>query len=223
MVKMLNEIPIKYFDCVDKILENNNERIGKKNVPASLYMSLTDHIYFLIERISQNKYFPNQFGWEIQRYYPNEYVMALNSIKTIEKYFNINIPEEEAGNLALHFMSFNSTFNTIEEKTRELQIVQDIVSIVNYELKNKLNTFTLSYDRFLVHLKFFAQRIFSKEEKEENNFLYDYVQDLMMDSFNIAKIIEKYLNENYSVEISKSQLAYLTVHIQRLKEEERID
>ncbi|MBC9720576.1 PRD domain-containing protein [Enterococcus faecium] len=218
LIKMLNEIPIAYFNCTEEILKQNQE-FFENNFTNSTVLALTDHIYFLIKRIRNEQYLPNQFGWEIQRYYPKEYKIALSSLEIINQHFEVNIPEEEASNLVLHFMSIQQEGHSISERTVELRIIQDITNIVKYELKNEYNENGLSYERFLIHLKFFVRRIFSKEKHDEHNFLYEYVQDNMEEAFKISKSINIYLNTNYEVTVSQSQLAYLTVHIQRLQDE----
>lgn len=218
LMNMVGDIPGEYFLCADKILSVVQDQLTEK-IPTSLYISLTDHIFFLKKRIEENHYFPNQFGWEIQRYYPDEYNVALSSIKIIEEYFNILIPDEEACNLAMHFMTIKGTYTSIEEKTQEIKIIQDVLNIVKYESKNKISQHSLDYERFIVHLKFFVKRIMIEDTKEEVNFLYDYVKSIMVDSFNISEKIGLYINKSYGKSVSKSQLAYLTVHIQRLREE----
>lgn len=218
LIQMLNEIPIAYFNCTEEILRQNQGFFENKTTNSTI-LSLTDHIYFLIKRIHNEQYLPNQFGWEIQRYYPKEYKIALHSLEIIEKHFQVKIPEEEASNLVLHFMSIQLEGHSIAERTTELRIIQDITNIVKYELKNGYNENGLSYERFLVHLKFFVRRIFSKEKQDEQNFLYDYVRDNMENSFKISQSINNYLNSNYEVTVSQSQIAYLTVHLQRLKDE----
>lgn len=182
LIQMLNEIPIAYFNCTEEILRQNQGFFENKTTNSTI-LSLTDHIYFLIKRIHNEQYLPNQFGWEIQRYYPKEYKIALHSLEIIEKHFQVKIPEEEASNLVLHFMSIQLEGHSIAERTTELRIIQDITNIVKYELKNGYNENGLSYERFLVHLKFFVRRIFSKEKQDEQNFLYDYVRDNMENSF----------------------------------------
>lgn len=218
LIQMLNEIPISYFNCTELIMQQNQD-FFRNEFTNAMILALTDHIYFLIKRIRSEQYLPNQFGWEIQRYYPTEYRVALRSLKIIEQQFQVEIPEEEASNLVLHFMSIQQEGHSIAERTTGLRIIQDITSIAKYELKNCYDEHGLSYERFLVHLKFFVRRIFSQEKQDEQNFLYDYVRENMESSFHISKSIETYLKTNYDIAVSQSQLAYLTVHLQRLKDE----
>ena len=76
---------------------------------------------------------------------------------------------------------------------------------------------TTYIDRFILHLKFFSQRLLLHENvMEEANFLYDQVEQNMSEAFLCAKKISTYIKKSYEYEISKSEIVYLTIHIQRL-------
>ena len=51
---------------------------------------------------------------------------------------------------------------------------------------------------------------------EEAAFLFDQVEQTMSDAFLCAKKISTYIKKSYEYEISKSEIVYLTIHIQRL-------
>ncbi|EIA25570.1 Transcriptional antiterminator, partial [Candidatus Arthromitus sp. SFB-3] len=43
--------------------------------------------------------------WEVKRFYPNEYVVGEKIRKFLNKQLNINLPEEESGNIAFHIVN----------------------------------------------------------------------------------------------------------------------
>lgn len=64
---LLSDIPIEYVDCSDEIIRYAQTILGSK-LHDSIYISLTDHIHFAIERYRQGIEIRNAILWEIKSY-----------------------------------------------------------------------------------------------------------------------------------------------------------
>ncbi|MDZ5610796.1 CAT RNA binding domain-containing protein, partial [Bacillus pseudomycoides] len=65
---LLYEIPIEYMEVSEEIITYAKEKLGKK-LNESIYVSLTDHIHFAIERNKKGIDIKNALLWEIKRLY----------------------------------------------------------------------------------------------------------------------------------------------------------
>lgn len=215
----LEHIPIEYFYLSDKIKKMAEVKLGKP-LGQNIYVTLCDHIYYAVERIQQGLVFQNQLMWEIKRFYQEEYRIALDAIKIINEDLNVNLPEDEASFIALHIINAEINGEQIQSTIEMTKLIKSICNIVQYEFNMEFDEDTLTYTRFILHLKFFSQRLMLREQPiNEADFLYEQVQCNMKDAFVCAGKIAIYIKKSYQYEITKSELVYLTVHIQRLLKE----
>ena len=155
--ELLSEIPIEIHTTSDIIINYAKKQLGGK-LQDSIYISLTDHIYFAIERHKQGFDIPNNFIWEIKKFYPNEYQIGLHALSVIKQRLGVELPEDEAGFITFHIVNaqLNDTMPNIVNMTK---IMREILNIVKYHFKFEYDENSLSYQRFVTHLKFFAHRI----------------------------------------------------------------
>ena len=161
--QLLKDIPIEYFNVSEEIIEYAKTK-AERSLNDFLYITLMDHIYMAIVRTKDGVNIKNMMLWDIKKFYKDEYSIGLKALDIIEKYFNIKLPEDEAGFIALHIVNAqtNSDFNCIDEIEDITKLIQKIVMIVEKHFDIKFNEDSVYYNRFLTHLKFFALRLFQK-------------------------------------------------------------
>ena len=142
-----------------------------------LYISLTDHIHYAVERFKKGMTIKNGLLWEIKNLYKEEFQIGLEALKRSSRLFGVRLPEDEAAFIALHIVNaeLNEDIGNIMAMT---EIVQEVLKIVQYHYRVDFDQESLNYYRFITHLKFFAQRLVNKE------FYHDGEQD---DLFQIVK------------------------------------
>ena len=95
--------------------------------------------------------------------------MGLYALRLIKERLDVELPEDEAGYIALHFV--NAEYGTnIKDAFRFPNQLKDILQITSDELGIVLDERTLHYERFVTHLKFLLQRVYRREllPNEEN-------------------------------------------------------
>lgn len=76
------------------------------------------------------------------------------------------------------------------------KLIKDICNIVQYEFNMEFDEESLTYTRFILHLKFFSQRLLLHEKAmEEADFLYTQVKQNMSESFLCAQKISTYIKK----------------------------
>lgn len=151
---LLYEVPMEYMKISEGIISYAKKTLGK-SLNDSIYVSLTDHINFAIERSKKSMMISNALLWEIKRFYKDEYEIGLKAIEKIEEKLGISLPEDEAGFIAMHLVNaeLNEEMPNVVNMTK---LIQDIHNIVKYHFRIELDEESLNYFRFLTHLKFFA-------------------------------------------------------------------
>ncbi|WP_239257112.1 BglG family transcription antiterminator LicT [Listeria ilorinensis] len=212
---LLNEIPLSILELTDDIVHLVKERLAK-NISDVIYISLSDHLYFTQKRLKEQMVIQNPLSWEVKRFYQEEYKLARIAAEMVEKAFQLELPEAEVANIALHFVNaeVNSDMNDV---THIMQLIQDIESIIKYHFNVEFDEESTSYYRFMTHLKFFCQRVIMAEKVEETDeFLYQAFKKSHPDIFVCSDKISAFLEKNYQFTMSHSEKFYLGLHIERL-------
>lgn len=217
---LLYDIPIEYMQVCEAIIDHARTTLNK-NLNDSIYVTLTDHITFAIERHQKEMDIKNALLWEIKRLYKNEFMCGVEAINIIQDKLNIHLPEDEAGFIAMHFV--NAELN--EEMPNVIQItklIQDILNIVKYHFQIDLDEESLNFFRFVTHLKFFGQRLFNETQMEnQNEFLYEVVKEKNTVAFQCAEKINDYVQREYNRSLIEDEMLYLTLHIDRVIKRKR--
>lgn len=72
--ELLSQIPLEVMTTCDRIIDLARGRLGK--LQESLYITLTDHCHFAIERQKKGIALRNVLLWEIKRLYPKEFALG---------------------------------------------------------------------------------------------------------------------------------------------------
>ena len=98
----------------------------------------------------------NALLWEIKRFYNHEYLIGREALSMIEKRLGVVLPEDEAGFIALHLVNASMELDSMAQTAEMTKIIQHIIGIVKYHFHMELNGYSLHYERFITHLKFFV-------------------------------------------------------------------
>ncbi|WP_340639993.1 BglG family transcription antiterminator LicT [Bacillus atrophaeus] len=212
---LLYEIPLECMEVSEEIISYAKMRLGKK-INDSIYVSLTDHINFAIERHKKGLDIKNALLWETKRLYKEEFSIGKEALLMVEKKTGISLPEDEAGFIALHIVNaeLNEEMPNIISITK---VMQEILSIVKYHFNIEFDEESLYYYRFVTHLKFFAQRLFNGTYMESSDdFLFETVKEKYHRAYKCTEKIKQYIQKEYDHELTSEELLYLTIHIERV-------
>ena len=151
--KLVEEIPYEYVSYTDEIVREATETLGME-LNKNIYITLTDHLHFAIERYRRNITFQNALLWEIKRFYSREYEVGLKAVELLKEREGVALSVDEAAFIALHIVNAEMDINL----SRTLSVpgmIKDLLNIVRYTFHVDLDEEGLSYERFVTHLKFF--------------------------------------------------------------------
>lgn len=222
-VSLLESIPPKILEITRQVVVEA-EKSFDYLLNTSIYFMLSDHLNFAIERQKNNITITNRVFWEIKNYYPDEFVVGKYALKLIKDELGVVLPEEEAANIAFHLINAQTGENTKGDALNYAKLISSVTSIVRYSIGENIDTSSLHYQRFITHLKFFAERFFSNSLLyEKNDLLFEQMAILYPKAVEIAFMIKDHLELVYEKDIPKEEVTYLAIHINRLINSQEID
>lgn len=213
--ELLANMPLERVRISDEIISHAKDHL-KLKLNQSIYVTLTDHINFAIERVSQGIEPQNALLWEIKRFYPQEFQLGIYASELIHDRLGILLPEDEAGFIALHFV--NAEYGTdIRDAVKFPDQMQAIVDIVEHDLGIMLDESSLHYERFVTHIKFLIQRIYRKELlSSEDRELSLMMQRKYPREYECSVKVAEYIMQATGSRLSEEEIMYLSVHIRRV-------
>lgn len=213
--ELLANMPLERVRISDEIISHAKDHL-KLKLNQSIYVTLTDHINFAIERVSQGIEPQNALLWEIKRFYPQEFQLGIYALELIHDRLGILLPEDEAGFIALHFV--NAEYGTdIRDAVKFPDQMQAIVDIVERDLGILLDESSLHYERFMTHIKFLIQRIYRKELlSSEDRELSLLMQRKYPREYQCSVKVAEYIMQATGSRLSEEEIMYLSVHIHRV-------
>lgn len=217
----LTSIPEIYIDFVQKFVDRIKKEY-KIDFNNSIYLSLSDHIFGTVKRFKNGISLKNVLLLDIKQLYKKEYEIGSKMLHELNQNFNINLAEDEAGFIALHFVNAQEG-NQNNDNYKIALIVNQIQEIVkNYYSELTFDETSLYYQRFLTHLKYFAQRYLHKElQYNEDERLFNIIKEQYREAYGCVKVIYIMMEEKYQYALSKEEMMYLSIHIQTNVEKSR--
>lgn len=216
---LFQELDLEYFSFTECLINMAKVKLGKK-LNNSIYITLTDHIATLEERAKVNAYIKNTMLWDIQRLYKDEFIVARKMVEVINEKFHSSFDDHEAANITMHLV--NAQMNTDFSKTMDItKFMTDLLNIIKYHFKIEYEEDSLTYYRFITHLRFFAQRVHSGStfNSQDDIGLLDVVKVKYAKYYEGTLVIQKFIERNYNYVLEDEEMLYLTIHIAKVVRE----
>ncbi|EOI00759.1 hypothetical protein UAW_00026 [Enterococcus haemoperoxidus ATCC BAA-382] len=217
LTQLLANVRLEHLQVANEIIGFAKVSLGKK-LNENIYLTLTDHIDYAIERHNSGLPVRNALLWEIKRFYNHEYLIGKEALNMISNRLGIALPEDEAGFIALHIVNAELDLSQVSQVSEMTKVIQKIINIVKYHYKTDLDEYTLNYERFITHLKFFAQRLFSGielDKDKDEGFLF-MLKEKYQDEYLCALKIRDYISKEFGRDLQEDEMIYLTIHIRRI-------
>lgn len=187
----------------------------QEELDEKIHISLTDHMIFALKRLEDSEEIQNPFLVETETLYKREFDIAKKAALMIEKATGIEIPDGEVGFIALHIHSARNKgglSNTIKYNFVSNSVVEFLEDEMNIEIDRQ----SLDYARFLTHIRFAIERILS--DNPIRNDLISAIKKQYKDSYKVARKAAKIIENQLCIEVIEDEIAYLAIHIERLKQ-----
>lgn len=215
--ELCEQIPIEHLKLTQDLIEYIKGQISAP-LNESLLITLADHISFAIKRKEEGVEFTNPLQGAIMSYYPTEYHLGQHCLRVIQEETQVDLNPTEAAFIALHIV--NSELNTSMSVMYDItKLIEGTLEVVEYFYQKTFDRESLDFNRFVVHLRYFAQRLFQAAPQQTDEYDADF-QEMIIRSckqhYKCAKHIGEYIRNAYQKEISDAELIYLTIHLKRI-------
>lgn len=212
--ELLTNLPIEYIRLSNEIITYADKVLNHKLNP-NIYITLTDHINFAIERYHSGMMFENPLLWDVQRIYRREYLIGEYAVALIEHQINLQLPVDEAASIALHIV--NAEYNSRMSETVSItRLIPQLVHIVENTFSVLLEEHSLEYGRFITELKNLVQRMINQEKADNIDQKFkDMVKELYPEEYACSEKIIEHLKGYYPEGNVKEEQAILTIQIRR--------
>ncbi len=220
---LVDEIPLRYFEMTKDIVQLA-ENYLPYTLNSTIYLTLSDHLHFAVERQQKGLSVTNRLYWEIKNYYAAEFEVAEKAMALLAENYQIVLPAEEASNIAFHLINAQSGNEENQDGLRKAKLISTIVNLVRYAIQQDVNTNSIHYSRFITHVRFFADRFFLDElTHETDEGLYRQMWALYPNAMDIATKVKAFLDQEFETKIPENEIVFLGVHINRLMNHSAID
>lgn len=227
LTSLLSTIPLDFLTVSYSLIDEAQEKYDY-SVEPYIYTTLTTHLYESAKRLTNGKLIETYLP-DLEKGYPLPYEIAGYVLDGFATRLNINFPKQEQKSVALHFLNARTDIHTQNQVQRKaVNKNKQILAIVENELNNhqiyRNRDNANDYERLLVHLKYFINRINQKpvpkvlSETIIKEIIKDYPQ-----TFAIVQKINEQIKQKMGLEFTNDEQVYLTIHIQRLIREEEKD
>ena len=214
--ELLENLPMEHVQISAEIIGYAKEVLNRPINP-NVYITLTDHINFALERYKQKMMFSNPLIREVRSFYHAEYLIGEYAIAMIERDLGVKLPVDEAASIALHIV--NAEYDAPMGDTIKItDLIQQVSEVVREYFNIELDEQSLSYERFITHLRFLAQRVFTGEHMNLDNLEFqDVIDRLYPEEYACSQKIQALIKLQYRHQVTEEEVAYLALHIKRIR------
>ncbi len=214
--ELLGSIDSSYLEAASLIVDYATALLGEP-LDEHIYLALTDHIHFAVVRQKEGLILNNRMYWEIKSFYPREFRIGEYGLKVIKSVCGIELDAKEAANIAFHIINSEKNAKDSYDTGQATKMMEQILQIVTYSLKETPDEHSLTYSRFLTHVQFFIQRFFNNAMlTDEDLGMFEKLSKAYPDSMAIAEKVRQFLEQQYHQLIPDEETTYLAIHIHRL-------
>lgn len=217
--ELVEEIPLEHLALTEELVSLIRQQLDQP-LNESLLITMADHISFAIRRQQQGIAFENPLCGAVMSYYPAEYRLGRECLRQIRERLGVELPESEASFLALHIV--NAELNTNMSEMYDItRFIEGAIRVVEYFYQKTFDRESLDFSRFVVHLRYFAQRLFQDkmlEDKtgEEEAAFRRLILKNCREHYRCAQCIADYVRNAFHKELPEEELTYLTIHLKRI-------
>jgi beta-glucoside operon transcriptional antiterminator len=214
LVDLLSRTPSEFIELT-RVIVAMAQKDGLSLDPH-IYLSLTDHLAFAVERQRKGIVTVNRLAWEVRTIYPRQYSVGERAVVLLDDRLGTTLPEEEAANIAFHLVNADAE-NTGVDSMRIVQLVSQVAAIVTHSTGVQLHKSDLHGARFVAHLQYFSRRFFDgKFVTSEDDYLFTSLSARYPSAMQAAERVRTFVSREYDADLPNEEIAFLALHIARI-------
>lgn len=215
--KLLASLPLEHIRLANAIISYAKESL-KINLNQNVYLTLTDHISFVIDRYRAGMNFSNILAEEVRLFYPVEYSVGTYALQLIEEKTGCRLVEDEAASIALHIVNGETNF-VMGTAFQMIKMMREMMEIIERHIRIPEGR-NYPKDRLISDLKQLASRLVSEEPMSgrKDEALYRFVEENYREEYQIINGINDYIEGAYQCSMTEEEKIYLALNIKRMRD-----
>ncbi len=218
--EQLEKIPSEIFKITSDIV-SYAESIMKIKLNQKIYISLADHIDFLVKNYKINKAYSNPLVFEIKHIYKSQFAVGQYAVRQIVRSYNLEIGDDEAGNIALHIVNATYSYND-GKSVKLLSLIQDMIKIINEHFNiTELDFEDVYMGRLISHIKYLSILLIENSIKQDEDISTQNVNMVLSKQYEreyeCAIKLKNYIYNNYKIKISNREILLLVLNLVDIK------
>lgn len=221
IIRLAAETDSVFFELAKQVIDYAVETFGME-LMDHIYLSLTDHLAFAVRRIQEGIVLQNFYTLDMKQFNSHEFEVGEYAIRLTAKQLGVQLPEDEAGNIAFHFINAQRNHPYNSENLKITAVVEDLLNIVKYNFGISYNEETTAYSRYVTHMRLFAQRLVRRclLPQEKSDMLFDQIAAVCGEEFACVNKIGIYAENQFHIKLTDQEAMYLALHIHRVLKEQ---
>jgi len=217
LVELLAQIPGEFVELTRAIVVDA-EGEGLE-LDAHIYLALTDHLHFAVERQRRGLLGVNRLAWEMRTIYPAHYAVGERAVTLANDRLGIELPQDEAANIAFHLANAEVGKAGVDALL-VVQLVRAITTIISHTSDVRVDRRDLNSSRFVTHLQFFAERFFGgRLLTSPDDFLFTSLSERYPRAIASAERVRSFVQKEHNSALPNEEVAFLALHIARASAE----
>lgn len=207
-------VPAEVMQATEEIVAQAR---GALPAPLSdtVFASLADHLAHALERHRAGVSLANALESEVTRFYPDEHALGLAALAVVERLTGERLGRDEATNVALHLITAQTGGGGSAH--REIELTHQILDVARLHLGLVYDEESLEYQRFVQHVRHFAQRVLrGRTVTKDDEGLLAVLVEKRPELVACAARIAAFVHERHGQKMSSSEMVYLTMHLDRV-------
>ncbi len=215
--QLLPQIPHEHMILTQEIIQYAEDRLHVKLNPH-IFIALSDHLSFAIERQDNGIFIKNKLLPEIRILYKKEFEIGIWAINHIEGTMGIRLPIDEAAFIALHLHTASVPSGNLQVSLRQTSIINEVIHLIRNYFSISLDETSLSYERLITHFRYTLYRI---EEAQGSTTIDDemlmMIRNKFPASYDCANSIAEHIASKHDIHLPSEEIGFITIHIERLR------
>lgn len=215
--ELLADLPLEYVQIANEIISYAKSSIGIE-MNQNVYLTLTDHISFAIEKFKEDMQFANALFEEIKLFYPKEYLVGKYALRLIREKTGLKMPDDEAASIALHLV--NAEYGSqLSETYRMTSMIQEMMEYVKKAFP-QFGENSMHRDWLVSNLKFMAHRLLnlSPVGGDGEDEFHEIIRQYCEEEYRLVDDINDFLMEKYDCSMTGEEKVYMAVSIRRTRD-----
>lgn len=212
----LQDIPDDVVLLASNIIDHAKDVLQVEMNPNAP-ITLADHINYAIKRARDGLTIQTPLAFDVKHLYPKEMAIAKKALTIVKTRFGFTLPEAEQANIALHIIDAEAEKSDMKMTLATTEVVREVTGIIERDLDLVLDTESFMYARFVMHLRFLVGRVLKGEKADAKMApMLEVMRDAYPESYAcVQDILAYFVTRGW--ECDESEILYLLIHVQRLK------